>query len=187
MAAQFQWCIRNLTVPLLLGWSENWTRVNKQDTKVDGGETHCHQQQTFHRWDRAWRQVIVLICSFVCSFFVLFACLSVYSFISHKWFLLLLLHCMVFVLSGGLFNWFLTILLFRLEEMAKIQADYAALQNDFKKRCEEVFYWRIVQSNIVEYISVKRCSVKQCAVKHSTVKHRSLNQLKTGKITNLRK
>ena len=26
----------------------------------------------------------------------------------------------------------------RLEEMAKIQADYAALQNDFKKRCEEV-------------------------------------------------
>ena len=46
---------------------------------------------------------------------------------------------MIFVLSGGLFNWFLTMLLVRLEEMAKIQADYAALQNDFKKRCEEVF------------------------------------------------
>ena len=26
----------------------------------------------------------------------------------------------------------------RLEEMAKIQADYAALQSDFKKRCDEV-------------------------------------------------
>ena len=33
----------------------------------------------------------------------------------------------------------------RLEAMAKVQAEYASLQNDFKKRCEEVSHPPLVK------------------------------------------
>ena len=55
-----------------------------------------------------------------------------------------------FIIANDPFAWFDLCETFfsRLEEMAKIQADYAALQNDFKKRCEEV------SSSVRLYISI---------------------------------